>query len=71
MTVLMLSCGIEIPELRYADDTVLLSQSTKGLDNLISEKKHSADQNLFLNIQKTKILTTNKSKQQPKIVIQN
>jgi hypothetical protein len=27
--------GLEIPELRYADDTVLLSQSTNSLNNLI------------------------------------
>jgi hypothetical protein len=54
---------IEIPELRYADDTVLPSQNTKGLHNLItSVKKHSEDQNLFLNIQKTKIMSTDKSK---------
>jgi hypothetical protein len=63
---------IEIPQLRYADDTVLLSESTKGLVNLIiSVKKYSEYRNLFLNIQKTKIISTDKSKQQPKIVIQN
>src|ERR1700729_1708372 len=61
-----------IPQLRYADDTVLLSTSEEGLENLIkSTKKHSEDQHLYLNTQKTKIMSTEKSKCSPKITINN
>jgi hypothetical protein len=62
--------GIKISKLRYADDTVLLAHSSTTVDNFItSVKKHIEDQNLYINIQKTKILSTDKSKHQPKIVI--
>ena len=64
--------GKSIPQLRYADDTVLLSTSKEGLENLIkSTKKHSEDQHLYLNTQKTKIMSTEKSKCSPKIIINN
>ena len=36
-----------------------------------SVKKHSEEQNLHLNIQKTKIMSTDKSKALPKIIINN
>jgi hypothetical protein len=62
----------EISEFRYVYDTVLFTQSTKSLENLLtSVKKHREDHNLFLKIQKTKILSTDKPKQQPEIAIQN
>ena len=64
--------GFEIPELRYADDTVLLSNDIKGLEQLIKNtKKHSEAQNLYLNVQKTKIMSTDTTTQQPKIIIDN
>lgn len=64
--------GNLIPELRYADDTVLLSNSAEGIKHLItSVKKHSEDQNLYLNIQKTKIMSTDKSKSLPNVNIEN
>ena len=47
--------GRDLPELRYADDTVLLSSTTEGLEKMIkSVKKHSEEQNLSLNAKKTK-----------------
>jgi hypothetical protein len=59
--------GVKMPELRYAYDSVLFSQTLKGLDNLTTPvKKHSEDQKLFLIIQKTNILSTDTSKQQNK-----
>ena len=64
--------GHNFPELRYADDTVLLSTTPEGLEKLImSVKRHSEDQNLFLNAKKTKIMKTDKSKQEPNIKINN
>ena len=54
--------GCEIPELRYADDTVLLSTSQNGIENLIlSVQKSSEEQNLYLNAAKTKIMPIDKS----------
>lgn len=62
--------GNEIPELRYADDTVILSNTPEGLEHLIlAVKIHSEEQNLQLNIKKTKIMTTDRTTQQPKIRI--
>jgi hypothetical protein len=47
--------GNSIPELRYADDTVLLLNSNEALEQLIvSIKKHSEDQNLYLKIRTNK-----------------
>ena len=49
--------GRSLPELRYADDTVLLSSTPEGLEKMIkSVKNHSENQNLFLNAKKTKIM---------------
>ena len=48
-----------INNLRYADDTTLIAESLNGLKNLISTiKAKSAEFGLFLNIKKTKIMTT-------------
>ena len=45
--------GKSLPELRYADDTVLLSCTPEGLEKMIkSVKNHSEKQNLFLNAKK-------------------
>ena len=44
-------------DLRYADDTALLSKSDNGLDSLITTvKEHSESRNLKLNVKKTKIM---------------
>ena len=45
--------GEELLDLRYADDTALLSVSTTGMDNLIySVRKHSEENGLLLNVKK-------------------
>uniref|UniRef100_A0A0B7AF76 Reverse transcriptase domain-containing protein n=2 Tax=Arion vulgaris TaxID=1028688 RepID=A0A0B7AF76_9EUPU len=62
--------GNMISELRYADNTVLLSNSVKVLEQLIqSVKKHSEDQNLFLNTKKIEIMSTDNAKSKFKITI--
>ena len=59
-----------MPELRYADDTVLFSATPEGLEKMIrSVKQHSEDQNLFLNAKKTKIMKTDKTERTTNIVI--
>ena len=64
--------GNEYPELRYADDTVLLSTTPEGLENMIrSVKTHSENQNLFLNAKKTKIMRTDKTQRATNIIIDN
>ena len=64
--------GREYPELRYADDTVLLSTTPEGLEKMIrSVKLHSENQNLFLNAKKTKIMRTDKTSAATHIVIDN
>ena len=64
--------GREYPELRYADDTVLLSTTPEGLEKMIrAVKTHSEDQNLFLNAKKTKIMRTDKTTRATHIIIGN
>ena len=64
--------GREYPELRYADDTVLLSTTPEGLEKMInSVKTHSEKQNLCLNAKKTKIMRTDKTSRPTNIVIDN
>ena len=59
-----------MPELRYADDTVLLSTTPEGLERMINTVKiHSESQNLSLNAKKTKIMKTDKTEQATNIVI--
>ena len=54
--------GLLIRDLRYADDIALLSTTSKGLENLImSVKEHSEQKGL--NIKKTKIMDTDKCKE--------
>ena len=49
--------GQVIRDLRYADDTVFLSRSEDGLENLTkSVKDPNESKNLLLNVKKTKIL---------------
>jgi hypothetical protein len=53
--------GYQIPEIRYSDDTVLLSTSQSGLEKLIrSVQQHSKEENLYLNAAKPKIMPTDK-----------
>ena len=60
--------GDEILELRYANDTTLLSSTASGLEEMIlSVQSHSEVQNLYLNVNKTKIM--NKDKTKTKITI--
>ena len=62
--------GRAYPELRYADDTVLLSTTPAGLEKMIrAVKQHSEDQNLFLNAKKTKIMRTDKTSEATNITI--
>jgi hypothetical protein len=53
--------GYKIPEIRYADETVLLSTSQSDLKNLIrSVQHHSEEENLYLIATKTKLMPTDK-----------
>ena len=53
--------GVHLKDLRYADDTALLSTTPTGLEKLIkSVKEHSDEKVLFLNIKKTKIMDIDK-----------
>ena len=53
--------GQKLRDLRYADDTALLSTTDSGLKNLVeATKEHSEDKYLMLNIKKTKIMDTDK-----------
>ena len=53
--------GLKLRDLRYADDTALLSTTTEGLHQVIhSVKEHSENKGLFLNIKKTKIVDSDK-----------
>ena len=62
--------GRSLPEMRYADDTVLLSSTPEGLEKMIlSVKQHSENQNLFLNAKKTKIMRSDKTERATNIVI--
>ena len=62
--------GHALPELRYADDTALLSTSLNGIEKMIaSVQKYSEKQNLYLNIAKTKIFTTDKMKETADIYV--
>lgn len=54
--------GKNINNLRYADDTTLLAESKKGLEELITKiKTESEKMGLYLNIKKTKIMATTSS----------
>ena len=62
--------GHEIPEIRYADDTVLLSTSQNGIENLLtSTQRNSENHNLYLNVAKTKIMHTDKTTMEREIYV--
>ena len=62
--------GLKLRDLRYADDTALLSTTTEGLHQLIhSIKEHSENKGLFLNIKKTKIVDTDRCKKTSDITV--
>ena len=62
--------GKSLPELRYADDTVLLSSTPEGLEKMIKSVKHHCEkQNLFLKAKNTKIMKTDKTVRFTKIII--
>ena len=64
--------GKKIRDLRYADDTALLSTTAEGLKNLVqATKEHSEEKNLMLNIKKTKILDSTKCQTKTKLDIGN
>ncbi|GFS04750.1 hypothetical protein ElyMa_006503800 [Elysia marginata] len=49
-------------ELRYADDTALLSKTTEGLNEIMQNvKKFSQNKNFLLNAKKTKVMDSDKS----------
>ena len=63
---------MKLRDLRYADDTALLSTTTEGLHQLIhSVKDHSENKGLFLNItiKKTKIVDTDRCKKTSDITV--
>ena len=62
--------GLSIRDLRYADDTALLATTTAGLENLIkSVKEHIEQKGLFLIVKKTKIMNTDRCKEEAVINI--
>ena len=62
--------GVRLRDLRYADDTALLSRTPTGLEKLIkSVKEHSDEKGLLLNIKKTKIMDIDKCKEEARIAI--
>ena len=62
--------GVHLKDLRYADDTALLSTTPTGLEKLIkSVKEHSDEKGLFLDIKKTKIMDIDKCKKEARIAI--
>ena len=64
------SQGLKLRDLRYADDTALLSTTTEVVYQLIhSVKEHSENKGLFLNIKKTKIVDTDRCKKTSDITV--
>ena len=60
--------GVHLKDLRYADDTALLSTTPTGLEKFIkSVKEHSDEIGLFLNLKKTKIMDIDKCKKEARI----
>ena len=50
--------GRNISNLRYADDTALMTKSEEKLKNLLMKVKEENENGLKLNIQKTKIMAS-------------
>ena len=64
--------GIKLTELRYADDTALLSTSPEGLNNLVQAvNQHSPTYKISINVAKTKIMELDKWQENANIVIDN
>ncbi|GFS24335.1 endonuclease-reverse transcriptase [Elysia marginata] len=64
--------GEEVKELRYADDTALISKTPDGLNHILqSVKIHSEEKDLYLNPSKTKIMATDKCTDVPKLFVNN
>ena len=62
--------GVHLKDLRYANDTALLSTTPTGLEKLIkSVKEHSDEKGLFLYTKKTKILEIDKLIKEARIAI--
>ena len=62
--------GHKIRDLRYADDTILLSHDPSGLSHLVeSVDKHSSEKCLMLNPKKTKLMKTDESKEDLEIKV--
>ena len=62
--------GLSIGDLRYIDDTAPLATTTAGLGNFIkSVKEHSEQKGLFLNVKKTKIMSTDRCREEAVINI--
>ena len=62
--------GFSIRDLRYADDTALLATTATGLGNLIkSVKEHSEQKGVFLKVKKTKIMSTDRCREEAVINI--
>ena len=51
--------GHKVINLRFADDTALLSHKNEGLKNLV--ESHSEGKHLMLNVKKTKVMKTDKT----------
>jgi len=58
--------GVSIQNIRYADDTVLLSRSKADLENLYILKEESETRGLNINKKKTKLMVFSKNKIPPK-----
>ena len=57
--------GLSIRDLRYAYDSALLTTTIAGLENLIkSVKEHSEHKRLFLNVKKTKNMSTDRCREE-------
>ena len=66
----MMSQECRVRDLRYAYDTALLATTTTGLENHIkSVKEHSELRGLFLNVKKTKIMSTDRCREEAVINI--
>ena len=62
--------GQEIYELRYADDTALISDTKEGLAKLITTvKEHSEMKELKLNVKKTKIMDVNGCRESSEVTV--
>ena len=63
--------SLSLGDLRYADDTALLATTTAGLENLIKSVKEHSEQkgSLFINVKKTKIMSTDRFREEADINI--